>query len=154
MDWMSVGDSRIYILRRGSMVAVTRDHNYRRELEDMLQSGTIDRGYYEQEIRTRKAEALTSYLGMDGLRRMERNTQPFSLEDGDLIMMCSDGVYKSLAHEQMQAMLEDNSVNTQVAARRLVKMALAQAKRSQDNTTAIVIEYHTYEEDKTDGPLL
>lgn len=152
--WLSVGDSRIYLLRKDSMVAVTKDHNYRQELTERLERGEIDQTYYDQEIRTKRAEALTSYLGMGGLRRMERNIRPFQLEDGDIILLCSDGVYKSLDEAQIKALLLDNRVSTAVTARRIARMALQQSKKRQDNTTAVVIQYFTPEEEPEDGALL
>lgn len=140
--WMSVGDSRIYVLRGDSMVPVTKDHNYRRELEESLARGEISQERFLTESATRKAEALTSYLGMGGLRRMERNGKPFPLEDGDIILLCSDGLYKSLDEHQIRAMILDNKVSMQVAAKRLVRMALDMAVKSQDNTTVILLQYH------------
>lgn len=47
--WLSVGDSRLYILRGEELVCVTRDHNY------LL---------IEPEDTSRKAEALISFIGM------------------------------------------------------------------------------------------
>lgn len=143
--WMSVGDSRIYVIRGESMVAVTRDHNYRRELEEALERGEISIEYFQAETVTRKAEALTSYLGMGGLRRIERNGKAFALEDEDIILLCSDGLYKSLDEHQIRAMILDNAVNMQVAVKRLVRMALDMAVKSQDNTTAILLQYRKLE---------
>ncbi len=139
--WMSVGDSRIYILRDGSMMAVTKDHNYRLELQEALDHGEISRETFETEAGTRKAEALISYLGMGGLTRIECNSQPFRLETGDTVLLCSDGLYKSLDEHQIKALLTDNLVSARVAAKRLVQMALEKAVKSQDNTTAVVIKY-------------
>lgn len=153
--WMSVGDSRIYVLREDTMVPVTKDHNYRRELEEALARGDVSREQFEKESHTRKAEALTNYLGMGGLRRIEWNAQPFRLEDGDEILLCSDGLYKSLDVHQIKAMLLDNRASVRVAAKRLVRMALDQAVKSQDNTTVILMEYHnTQSEEDGDGTLL
>lgn len=141
LHWMSVGDSRIYVLRGTSIVPVTRDHNYRRELEDMLSRGEITRERFQSEASTRRADALTSYLGMGGLRRIERNMQPFALEEGDMVLLCSDGLYKSLDEHQIQAMILDNQASLQVAVRRLVRMAKELAVKSQDNATAVLLRY-------------
>ena len=139
--WMSVGDSRIYVLRGTSIVPVTRDHNYRRELEDMLAKGEITKERFQSETATRRADALTSYLGMGGLRRLERNMQPFVLEKGDMVLLCSDGLYKSLDEHQIQAMILDNQASLTVAVRRMVRMAKELAVKSQDNTTAVLLRY-------------
>ena len=93
---------------------------------------------------------------MGGLRRIELNAQPFLLEDNDMILLCSDGLYKSLDMNQIQAMILDNQVSLKVAVKRLVRMALELAAKSQDNTTAVLLRYHKIQvEDKEkDGALL
>ncbi|WP_432627734.1 PP2C family protein-serine/threonine phosphatase [Brotaphodocola sp.] len=139
--WMSVGDSHIYVFRRPTMVRVTKDHNYRQEVTEALEHGEISFDQYEQELNTKKVEALTSYLGMGGLWKVERNLHPLMLEDGDEILLCSDGLYKSLEEQQIQALLEDNYSSVPVAVKRLVRMAWEQSTGHQDNTTAILLKY-------------
>lgn len=142
LDWVSVGDSRIYVLREDTMVTVTRDHNYRRELEEALERGEISREYFENEIVTKRSDALTNFLGMGGIRRMERSVQPLELMDGDMVLLCSDGLYKRLDEDQIKAMLIDNRASAQVAVNRMNRMVMQQALRGQDNTTLILIHYH------------
>lgn len=148
MDWVSVGDSRIYVLREDTMVSVTRDHNYRRELEEALERGEINREFFDNEIQTKRSDALTNYLGMGGIRRMERSVQPLELMDGDMVLLCSDGLYKRLDEDQIKAMLIDNRVSAQVAVKRLNRMVMQKSLRSQDNTTVILIQYHKVQEEK------
>lgn len=139
--WMSVGDSHIYVFRRPNMVSVTKDHNYRQELTEALERGKISFEKYEQELNTTKAEALTSYLGMGGLWKVERNIHPLILENGDEILLCSDGLYKGLENQQIFALLEDNYSSVPVSVKRLVKMAWDQSTGHLDNTTAILLKY-------------
>lgn len=143
LDWVSVGDSRIYVLRDDTMIAITRDHNYRRELEEALERGEISKEYFENEVLTKRSDALTNYLGMGGIRRMERSAQPLPLADGDMILLCSDGVYKRLDEDQIKALLLDNKVSPQVAVSRMNRMVMQLASRGQDNTTEILIHYHS-----------
>lgn len=152
--WMSVGDSRIYILRQDTILQVTTDHNYLTELNEELMKGNISSEAYEKEISDRQTEALISFLGMDGLKRIDYNKRPFQLEKDDLILLCSDGLYKSLEEDQILALLKDNKVNSQVTAKRLANMALEQAKRGQDNTTVLVIHYKGEKEERENNALL
>lgn len=139
--WLSVGDSRIYIMRGDSMVQVTTDHNYRTKLNEFLAEGKISRDRYETEISGSQTEALISYLGMGGIECMDGNKKPFQLVEDDVILLCSDGLYKSLEADQIMALLTDNKVSAKVAAKRLTNMALEQAVKGQDNTTVMVIHY-------------
>lgn len=139
--WLSVGDSRLYLLRNGKLRSLTKNHNYQTELEERLQAGSISQDYYEQEIRSKRRNALTSYLGMNTLRKIDLSERPFPLREGDELLLCSDGVYKSLNDQQIQALLKDNRISAAVTTRRIVNMALQMNPRKQDNTTAIVIQY-------------
>ncbi|RKJ03951.1 serine/threonine-protein phosphatase [bacterium D16-54] len=141
-EWMSVGDSRIYLLRGDRFKQLTRDQNYRCFLEDSLRRGEITQEYYDQETKGRMAEALTSYLGIGNIKRIGKSRQEILLKPGDQLLLCSDGLYKSLSSDQIKAMLIDNQIDVRVSVRRLVDMALAKASKKQDNTTVILIQYH------------
>ena len=141
-EWMSVGDSRIYLLRGDSLKQLTRDQNYRCLLEDSLRKGEITQEHYDQEIQGKMAEALTSYLGMGNIKKIGRSRQGIALKPGDQILLCSDGLYKSLSSDQIKAMLIDNQIDARVSVRRLADMALAKAVKKQDNTTVVLIQYH------------
>lgn len=139
--WLSVGDSRIYLIRGRQIKPLTRDHNYRLTLTAQLRDGVISKEQFEAEAKSRQAEALISYLGMDGLDLTDVKG-PMMLEDGDILLLCSDGVYKSLDDSQIHAMVRDNDISMELAARRLLDMALFMAHGGQDNTTAVLIACH------------
>lgn len=154
MHWVSVGDSRIYVIRGMQIVSQTRDHNYRLMLKEQLASGQITREFYETEEKTPQAEALTSFLGMDGLRLLDVNCNkngnlqaPRILLPGDIVLLCSDGVYKSLNDSQILAMVRDNDLDMHIAADRLTAMALRYGVRGQDNTTVILLRYRGEQEE-------
>lgn len=145
--WLSVGDSKIYIIRGSQMQAVTREHNYRLNLGEMLNSGKITREQYLKEEKTPRAEALTSYIGMNGIERIDGNGTPFMLAHGDMILMCSDGLYKSLEDSQILAMIQDNEFDLSIAAERLVDMSVTYRAGSHDNTSVILMRYSEVRED-------
>lgn len=147
-DWVSVGDSRIYLLHKGELTQLTRDHNYRNYLEDALKKGAVTQAHYDQEVNSKMAEALTSYLGSGKLSQIDRCRAQLRLGPGDQLLLCSDGLYKSLNPQQIKAMLTDNRTDARVSAKRLVNMALTQAVKKQDNTTVVLIQYR---DGKTEG---
>ncbi|MCI9336858.1 MAG: serine/threonine-protein phosphatase [Lachnospiraceae bacterium] len=135
--WLSVGDSRIYLLRRGQMLCPVLAHNYRLLLDGMLAEGAIDEAKYRQELP--KAEALISFLGVGGVERMEVNPNPFRLEEGDRILLCSDGLYKSLPDGRIQEILEGR-MQLGAKVRQLVEEAVQAGGRRQDNTSVILLQ--------------
>ena len=59
------------------------------------------------------------------------------MNDGDKILLCSDGVYNALGDDALITALEGNPI---IAAKKLEQKILDQAIPSQDNFTAIILE--------------
>lgn len=139
--WISIGDSKIYAVKDGVLNSIAREHNYRLMLTESLKNGKIDNQEYEREVRTRKADALISFIGMGGIHLMDFGSLPIRLEPGDLILLCSDGVCKSLSDIQIQSIINDNAFEPEIAVERLVDSAMEYGSGSQDNTTAVLLEF-------------
>ncbi len=135
--WASVGDSRIYILRKEQFTQVTRDHNYMMRLQEMVDQGQLTQ---EEAEANRQREALISFLGIGNVSLMDVNQEPFTLEDGDTILLTSDGMTRVLSDEQIKNILRKPS-SVQDKAKELVETAISQNTRSQDNTTVAILEY-------------
>lgn len=138
--WVSVGDSRIYILRGQEIVQVTRDHNLHLLLTQRMNNGELSEQAVENHA---DKSALISYLGMDGLEMIDCNPQAFPLQQGDTVLLCSDGLTNSLSNAQIQKFIEDGGDNMLICARMLTHKAFEYRKTSnQDNTSVIVIRYN------------
>lgn len=148
--WGSVGDSLLYRLRGGRLQALNRMHNYGLRIQELLARGSITEEEAERELV--QGEALISYLGMGGLELVDTSPGGLSLEDGDVIVLCSDGLYRSLREEQIQAIIEESGGNMGIASARLCRDAYRLARREQDNTTVIAFRYEKkVGEEKEDG---
>lgn len=146
--WLSVGDSRIYIIRGNEIVAVNQKHNYRMTLNGKLKRGEITKEEYAAE--EYRAEALISYLGMGNISLMDINQRPFLLEDGDVVVLSSDGLYKSLSEEEIFGLVQINERNTQKMAEALTEAALEKKKVKQDNTSVVVLRCCLRKMEKTE----
>ncbi len=136
--WVSVGDSRIYIIRDTEMVQVTTDHNYYSVLKKKAESGLIT---FEEARNDPKAEALISFIGIGKESPIDNNEQPFPLQHGDIILLCSDGLYKTLSNEEIRTVILNNRNNTMAAAEALTRTVTDKKKKGQDNTTVAVIKF-------------
>lgn len=137
--WASVGDSRIYIIRGNQMQQVTRDHNYGLRLQEMVQEGRITQ---QEADSKRQKEALISFLGIGGVSLMDINTVPFEMQYGDVVMLCSDGITKTLPDSQIRQIILDERVKPDQKAEALVEAATHVNSHSQDNTSVALIHYH------------
>jgi protein phosphatase len=126
-----VGDSRAYLWRRGEMTRLTRDHTVAQALAD---AGQIS----PEEVRTHsRRHVLTSYLG--GHRgKIQADVRWARLEDGDRLLLCSDG---------LTDMLEDDAIlevlNRREDSKHAVDVLLDKALQAggKDNITVIVAGY-------------
>lgn len=136
--WCSVGDSRIYILRKGEIACATRDHNYLLQLKEMVKHGEIT---YEAAYAHPKKEALISYIGCGKVEIIDTNSSPFFLEHGDVVLLCSDGLNKSLEDNEIKKIVYANIGNLVEAARLLPLMAYDKNNFSKDNTSVVLMQY-------------
>ena len=136
--WASVGDSRIYILRGRDMIQVTRDHNYMLRLQQMVDNGQMTL----QEAQAKKQkEALISFLGIGNVTLMVINEQPFEMQFGDIVLLCSDGITKTLPDDQIRDIIKNDAVSMKEKAKILVEAAVRGNTHSQDNTSVAILQY-------------
>ena len=134
--WASAGDSRIYYLHSGQMKQLTRDHNYDMVLKQRIENGEMSHDEYEMQ---KQKEALVSFLGIGNLRIKDISDMPVLLQEGDIIMLCSDGICKTLDDDEIARTLLDQSVKDK--AKTLVEKAVTKNTSTQDNTSVAIINY-------------
>lgn len=139
VQWVSVGDSKIYILRDNQLYSMAREHNYLTLLNQRLQEGSISEEEYASEVG--RGAALISYLGMGNISLMDAYPNPLELMDGDIILLCSDGLYKALTEQQITEIIHNYSGNLDAAVTALQEQAALAAGRTQDNTSIVMLSY-------------
>lgn len=136
--WASVGDSHIYIIRGNDILCITKDHNFLMLLNEKVKRGEITQ---EEADSNPKKEALISYIGIGGVHYVDMNSTGFHLLDGDHIVLCSDGLYRSLSENEIKQVVCNFGKETQQAAEALTSLALSKNLRNQDNTSVVVIGF-------------
>lgn len=132
--WVSAGDSRLYLYRAdGSLAQCTTDHNLLTDLMEKVRAGEMTR---DQALQHPDAEAVTSFLGMQRIERIDRNLRPLPLAAGDRLLLCSDGLFGTLDDKELAAVLAGDP---QQAAETLLQQVQARADEYQDNTTILVL---------------
>jgi serine/threonine protein phosphatase PrpC len=121
-----VGDSRVYRLRRGRLVRLTRDHS----LAELVR----ERGADEATAR-RVAHLLTRSLGQSP-ETVLPDLRTEDVTPGDVFLLCSDGLTDVLGDDALAALLGRSAPAD--AAVDLVEAAYAAG--SGDNITAVVVE--------------
>lgn len=138
LHFLSVGDSRIYLLRDGTISQINREHTVEWELLERLARDEIDMETY-QSIQGKKA--LTSYIGQEEIEETDYSKKSLVLQKEDVIFLASDGVFGTLSNEEIKDVIEKKlkKYDCMKAAEELQKEIEKREKKKQDNYTGIVI---------------
>lgn len=136
--WLSVGDSRLYILRSHEFLQATRDHNYYMRLREMLENDTIAPQVYNQE--STKGEALISYIGIGGVSLFDLTQQGMEVYPKDLILLSTDGLYRIVPEPILKEIITSELSLSEKADRLAHMVENCDHPELLDNTTFIIIE--------------
>ncbi len=123
-----VGDARAYLIREGEITRLTRDDSW---VQIQVEAGLITE---EEAANHEFRNVVTQVLG----NKPEINvniSQALELQSGDVILLCSDGLYGALPDSRMIPLVTENE--PQRAAELLVQAAID--AEATDNITAVVI---------------
>lgn len=137
MYWATVGDSHIYHINSQGIKQLNKDHNYKLQLDQMVQNGEITAAMAESNA---QKEALISYMGIGGLSMIDQNIQPIQLEQNDIILLCSDGLYRVLSEEEIFSIVTNEKTDIPLLANMLINHAIDKQYKYQDNISAILIK--------------
>ena len=119
------GDSRIYLMRDGQLLRLTRDHSL---VQEMVDAGELDAAEAESHP---KANVITRAVGAGGELVLDKVAD--RIQPGDRYLLCSDGVFKELPEARIAALLAEGA-----KAAELVRLAVEAGGR--DNVSVVVIE--------------
>jgi len=128
------GDSRCYLIRHGRAQALTRDHTVAR---DQARLGVLSA---KEESESASKHLLTRSLG-SGLF-VNVDIAEHSLEAGDVLALCCDGMHNSVTGADMVAALEGGA-SLEDAARKLID--LANERDGSDNISVQLIRVRSVE---------
>jgi PPM family protein phosphatase len=125
-----VGDSRVYLLRGGSLRPLTEDHSL---VAELVRSGDLTR---DQAAEHPQKNLITRALGAE--EEVEVDTVVLPVEAGDRLLLCSDGLTDMLPEANIGEILADSPGDPEKPARTLVSAALDAG--GSDNVTVVVVD--------------
>ena len=126
--WLHCGDSRLYVVRDGELLVRTRDHSHAERPRPNAGPEILNRNL------------LLTCLGSPTTPQLDVS-EPLTLQQGDRIMLCSDGLWGVM--DEMQIVQILSSMPVAEAAPELVEMALRRGGSNGDNVTMIALEWET-----------
>lgn len=134
--WISVGDSPLYLYRRGELAALNEDHSLGPELDKLVEAGLMDA---EEAASDPRRHLLRSALVGGEVELVDHPRVALPLEPDDVVVLASDGIL-TLSVEQMLAVISQHAANGAGAiADSLIKAVEDAGAEHQDNTTVVVV---------------
>jgi len=129
-----VGDSRAYRLRDGVLERLTEDHSL---VDELLRQGRLTP---EEALEHPQRSVITRALGPEGA--VEVDTRSYSARDGDVYLLCSDGLTTMLAEDRLAELLLAHA-NLREAGEALI--AAANEAGGRDNITVVLLRLEELE---------
>ena len=125
-----VGDSRAYVLRDGELEQLTDDHSL---VAELVRGGKLSA---EEAEHHPQRSVITRALGTDP--DVDVDTFTIDAEDGDVFVLCSDGLTDMVGDDEIGEVLAASRENLKEAAEELVRRA--NKAGGQDNITVVAFE--------------
>ncbi len=124
------GDSRLYRFRDSQLERLTEDHSY---VEELVRMGKIEAGEAEDHP---AANVVLKAVGIDD--RLCMDFEFFELQDDDIYIICSDGLYKDLGREKQATIIDAHREDMAALSQALLKSSLDAG--GTDNTSIIAMK--------------
>lgn len=130
LSWSHVGDSRAYLIRDGRIIARTQDQSV---VGDLLAAGEITA---EQALIHPDRHMVQYCLGVDEVTPPIPVSEPRKLKAGDIVLLCSDGLWSQLGEAYIVERLSQAD-DLQQSLQALAEDAVRGGHPQSDNVTAV-----------------
>ena len=135
--WCSIGDSPLWLYRKGKLKQINEDHSMKPILEKMHSDGDLTREELESDPRR---NSLRSCIYGDIIELVDHPSEPLILQSDDFIIMASDGV-ETLSIKEIESII---AINKNEKPKKIVKNILSKIEEKkiikQDNASLIIID--------------
>ena len=135
LNWISVGDSPLWLFREGQLERLNADHSMAPVLADLVATGRMTA---EEAARDSSRHSLRSAVMGDEIHLIDVSSQPVAVEQGDRVVLASDGLM-TLSDQEITAILkktQDEPLEDSAAA--LIQAVEEAEHPQQDNTTVLL----------------
>jgi protein phosphatase len=126
-----VGDSRLYLLRNEKITQITTDHSL---VNEHIRRGLLTK---EEAAHSNLQNVLTRAMGVK--KSVDFDLLKFPVKVGDMMLLCSDGLYKGLDDKEIQQLLNKNKDLPLVKLCKLL-VQMSNKNDGQDNITILLVK--------------
>ena len=136
IEWVSVGDSPLFLVRKGEIVLLNEDHSLAPQIDKLAAAGKISWDVARADPRR---HYLRSALTGGEMELIDRSRRPLPLEAGDIVILASDGIHTLAQADILRVVQENAEAGPDGIAEGLLAAVEAACEAYQDNTTVVVV---------------
>ncbi len=142
IEWISVGDSPLYLFRRGEIAILNEDHSMAPMLDRLVANGRLTE---EEARRDPRRHMLRSAVTGEEIDLIDHSQQALALEPGDYIVLASDGV-ETLEVDDIARIIQGYANDgPEAVAGAIIRAVEALREPHQDNATVLVVRQRAKE---------
>jgi protein phosphatase len=134
VEWVSVGDSPLFLVRKGEIVLLNEDHSLAPEIDKLAAAGKITWAAAHADPRR---HFLRSALTGTEIDLIDSSRRPLALQPGDVVILASDGIH-TISHADIAGVVAA-AEQPDAVADALLAAVQAVGDAHQDNTTVVVV---------------
>ena len=135
VDWLSVGDSPLWLVRENEILRLNEDHSRKAELMQLVEAGQMTAE--EVAVHPQRNQLTSAVMGYS-IDHVDISSTP--VQNGDVLLLASDGV-ESIPEQELASMCDRFSdEGPQALAEHIVSPVESLDRPHQDNATVIVLK--------------
>jgi protein phosphatase len=136
LEWVSVGDSPLFLFRRGEIALLNEDHSLAPELDRLVSEGRLTD---EDARRDPRRHMLRSAVTGEEIDLIDVSRRPLALESGDYVVLASDGIATLDTGELARVIQGYGADGAAAVASAIIRAIEAVREPYQDNATVLVV---------------
>lgn len=136
LSWISVGDSPLFLWRKGKLLRLNADHSMRAVFAEKVAAGEMLAG--DVATHPERNALLSALIGLE-IPCIDEPQKSHPLEKGDLLLAASDGIFSLSGQEISETLQNYETAPVLEIVRTLLAQIGAKAIPSQDNTTIAIV---------------
>jgi PPM family protein phosphatase len=136
VEWVSVGDSPLYLYRRAEIALLNEDHSLAPALDQLALEGRMT---VEAARNDPRRHMLRSAVTGEDLDLVDLSRKPLVLEPGDYVILASDGIHALDEGEIARVITGYGADGSKAVADALIRAVLDAKEPHQDNVTVVAV---------------
>jgi protein phosphatase len=140
LQWVSVGDSPLYLVRGDRIALLNADHSLAPEIDKLAAAGRMS---WEEARADPRRHYLRSAVTGAEIELIDRSLEPLALQGGDYVLLASDGIQTLTPGTMLELVRRHGGEGPDAVATALLAAVLAAGEPHQDNATVVVVAVNT-----------